>query len=408
MSDSRRILEVGQPLFAARPLPNRVQPRRRGDFPRVSAAHLDAAEKFTSPLLLGPPLCEELVDLVAHAFTEEEAGCVRRLHAMRGTSAAAVARAEGCAVEKAAAALARLANEKRAIVGSGPEGRKRYALLPLCPGMFEMVLIQPRAGLLTDWHRRFAQLFERLWETGYMNDYVGALKPAVRYLPAAAALDAHPIALPGEQFEAWIDPYKVFAVGECQCRTTMESVGKGCGREKGNCLIMGEWAAAMIERGSAREVSRPEALQIKREAEAQGLVNWMMNVASSKGQSSCSCCGCCCHAMRAVKEMNAPGMIAPPTVVPRFDLARCVYCGRCAKACPMEAIAVDSQAKTLAWASHRCIGCGQCLLQCSAQRAVALEPAAAPSSPYRGWLSLLLRAAPGAARTAWNRWRKYR
>ena len=78
------------------------------------------------------------------------------------------------------------------------------------------------------------------------------------------------------------------------------------------------------------------------------MVNWIMNVAATKSQCSCSCCGCCCHAMRAIKEFNVPGMIAPPHFLPRLDPAKCVYCGRCAAACPMAAIVVDAQGEDLA------------------------------------------------------------
>jgi len=62
----------------------------------------------------------------------------------------------------------------------------------------------------------------------------------------------------------------------------------------------GRMAANGIEKGQLKQVSRQEALALKREAESYGMVNWMMNVASSKGQCSCSCCGCCCKALRAI------------------------------------------------------------------------------------------------------------
>ncbi|MHC4177816.1 MAG: 4Fe-4S binding protein [Planctomycetota bacterium] len=41
--------------------------------------------------------------------------------------------------------------------------------------------------------------------------------------------------------------------------------------------------------------------------------------------------------MRVVSEFNAPGMMAPPHFMPRFDSSTCTHCGRCAKACPMGA-----------------------------------------------------------------------
>jgi ferredoxin len=146
-------------------------------------------------------------------------------------------------------------------------------------------------------------------------------------------------------------------------------------------------------------------LEIKREAESLGMVNWMMNVESTKGQSSCTCCGCCCHAMRSINEFNAPGAIAPPHFLPKFDDARCTWCGRCAKQCPMGALTLDLEAKTRVHRIERCIGCGQCVVACGDRRGVAMEPVPAYKMPYKSWFSLLLGSAPSMIRTAWRVWR---
>ena len=154
------------------------------------------------------------------------------------------------------------------------------------------------------------------------------------------------MALPSDKLEVVLDQFDTFAVGQCQCRITAEITGHGCGGPKGNCAVMGRWAQRAIEAGCVRQVSKQEMLDIKREAESHGMVNWMMNVAATKSQCFCSCCGCCCHAMRAINEFNAPSMMAPPHFIPRVDAARCTYCGKCARACPMGAITVDLKGKT--------------------------------------------------------------
>ena len=169
---------------------------------------------------------------------------------------------------------------------------------------------------------------------------------------------------------------------------------------------MGKWAEQGIEKGWLTQVSKKDVLEFKREAETHGLVNWMMNVQSTKGQCSCSCCGCCCHAMRIVNEFNAPGLIAPPHFLPRLDSALCTYCGKCATNCPMGAIVVDTRQKTHQHLRERCIGCGLCVLACNERRALVMEPVPNYRLPYRSWFSLIAHSAPGALMTSWKLWRQ--
>jgi Pyruvate/2-oxoacid:ferredoxin oxidoreductase delta subunit len=182
----------------------------------------------------------------------------------------------------------------------------------------------------------------------------------------------------------------------------VQVLGKGCGKPLSNCMVMGEFATPMIKQGRAREVSRQDALEIKREAEAHGCVTWIMNVEATKGQAACSCCGCCCHAMRAVSEFNAPGIIAPPHFVPEFDLAKCTLCGKCAKNCPMGAITVDPAARTHRHERVRCIGCGLCVLACDRAKAIAMNAVPDCQMPYKSWFSYLLLTTPGRLRNAWS------
>ncbi len=401
----RRILEVKHTLLGSpEPRTRAVRARKPADYPHVPKAYLEVARRLSNPAILGPPLCDELVALLQHVFTEEEAEVVRHLSALRGQTAGQLARAARRPVEQVQPILDRLAETRRAIAAGGPEARRVYRLVPVVPGMFEMILIGEHFECLSPWHRRFAELFEALYETGYMADYRSSA-PVVRALPVHQAADLQPAALPTGQLEAVLDRFDVFGIGQCQCRTARLAAGKGCDAPRGNCVAMGQWAAAGIEAGWLRPASRSEVLDVKLEAEAAGLVNWMMNVESTRGQASCSCCRCCCYALRAVSEFNVPGMFAPPHFMPQFDYARCTYCGRCARQCPTAALVVDPRAKTHELLAERCIGCGLCAAACGATRAVAMAPVPRPRHPYRNWLSFAAGAAPGIVRNVWHAWR---
>ena len=370
-SGGRRVIEVrGRILAPAKLRPRSVRPKKAADFPHLSAAYLDVVKKLSSPLLMGPPVCDELVAFVEHLFTEEEAGVVRHLGQFAGTTARQIARAERRPVEEVEPILGRLSREKRAIAASGEGDAAKYRLLPIMPGIFEMVLIGESPESMSPWHRRFAELFECLYETGYSSDYQQGLKEPssfVRVLPVGRSIEAHPMALPSDYLEVVLDRYKVFGIGNCQCRMTMQVRGQGCGKPIDNCTVMGQWAQQGIKQGWLKQVSSQDVLEIKREAESHGMVTWIMNAESSKGQASCSCCGCCCHAMRIVNEFNAPGVLRPAHFTPRFHDARCTYCGKCVKACPMGALEMDLDQRTRKYSAERCIGCGLCAVACGSR-----------------------------------------
>lgn len=401
----RKILEVKHALVGPlEPRTRTVQARKPADYPHVPAAYLEIARRLSNPAVMGPPLCDELIALVRHVFTDEEAEVVRHLRTVRGKTAGQLARAVRRPIDTVQPVLDGLSDKKRAIIGSGPTPRRLYRMAPLVPGMFEMILIGERIEDLSPWHRRFSELFQALYETGYLADYRSSA-PMVRVLPVHQAADLQPAAIPTGQLEAILDRFDAFGIGQCQCRTAMLAAGKGCDAPRGNCVAMGRWAEKGVEAGWLRPASRAEVLDVKLEAEAAGLVNWMMNVESTRGQASCSCCRCCCYALRTVSEFNVPGLFAPPHFMPRFDYATCTYCGRCARQCPTAAIVVDPRAKTHELLAERCIGCGLCAAVCPVPDTVSMTPVSQPHRPYRSWLSFAAGLAPGIARNVWNAWR---
>ena len=358
------------------PQPRTVVRKSIGDYPRTPPAYLEVAENYASRKLRGPGICDELMELIQHLFTEEEAALCRHIKpGVFDCTAAKIAELEHRPVDDVRKILNHLTHEKRVLMSMGRGEQKVYFAIPIVPGIFETVLVRQSMDSLTPWHRRFAELFEALFDTGAtVSSKKPTRDPIVRYLPLGETIESSKVALPSDKLEAIFEPYKTFAVGLCQCRLAEEIVGRACGRPMENCSAMGRLAEAEIKSGRMRPVEMKELLDIKLEAEAAGLVSWSFNVdADAASNTSCSCCGCCCHYMRTVNQFSMPSTITPPHFIPMREEAKCAHCGKCALACPMGAITVGVKAKTYQYSAERCVGCGQCVVACNKQQALTME-----------------------------------
>jgi ferredoxin len=356
-----------------------------------TAAHHRIVEHYASPLLAGPPPGDELLELVLHMFTADEAELAQHLPPLRPRPARRVAALAGRPRAEVEAVLDHLASTKAIIAFSRLTGR--YTILPVVPGTFEMALMTHDLSTRNAWHRRFAELFERLYRTGFLAEYIRANRATLRAIPVNALAPQLSTAWPSERLEELLEPYDLFAIGNCQCRLAMHLVGEGCDKPLENCVGFGPMAQVVIERGLMRSASRAAVIDAKREAEAQGCVTWIGNTRRGwAGNVSCSCCACCCHALRAVNELSAPALFCRPHFVPVRDQARCKGCGLCADACPVGAWIKVSKA-VVRFEARRCIGCGLCVVACN-RGALRLEPVDDTPSLDLNWPALLLKGAP--------------
>ncbi|MEW6187440.1 MAG: 4Fe-4S dicluster domain-containing protein [Thermodesulfobacteriota bacterium] len=372
-----RLIQINNGIIGpVPPRPVSIPERPPKDYPDLPQAYLDVAVMW-GPKLGGPPLCDPFVALLKHLVTEEEACLVRHLKgAKTGKTAAEIATEEHRPPEEVSRIMNELADEKRIILASKKGENRKYFLQPLIPGAWETILVRTDFDTLTDWHKKFVELFLPLYETGFTTLNIGKRPPGIRYLPVGKSLEYHPLALPSDRLGEIFDQYQDFAVGLCQCRMGAKIIGEYCGRPMENCVAMGPLAVRESEAGLMRRITLKDALEIKAEAEASGLVSWTMGYEIAGSNTSCSCCGCCCMMMRSISEFNAPGRIAPPHFMPVVDGDQCSYCGKCAKACPMGAWTVDTKNKTRSFEALRCVGCGLCYVACDKEKAITLQPVA--------------------------------
>lgn len=404
---NNRMIIINQGVIGPRtPAEKNINIKSPGDYPDVPRAFMDAAKLYSSPRFMGPPICDEFMALIQHMFTEEEASIVRHFSPFARRSAAWIAKKSNRPVAEAKAILDHLAWGKFILVSMGEDEARRYMPMPIVPGTFEAVMATTSIDKLNEWQKEFARLFETLHETGFMTDYFKFDTPAVRYFPIAKTIEAHPMALPSDRLEEVFDRYDTFAVTHCQCRMTEIIAGRGCEKPLENCVVFGEPVKMFADHDKVRMIDKKEALEIKLEAEAAGLVSWMINEESGKFvSSSCSCCGDCCHMMRSVTEFNMPAAIAVPHFRPSFDMEKCNHCAKCATRCPMGAITVDMKGKTHAHEIKRCVGCGQCVIACEKKKAIQMDAIPDYKKPPKSYLDMAIKMTPNALRNSWSAWR---
>ncbi len=416
ITSSSRVIQIKDGVIGpVEPLPVTVPYKKIGDYPGVPKVYTEVAKHFSSTLLMGPPICDELISLVQHIYTEEEASIVRHLKPYRIKTAKAIARAENRPVEEVSTILEYLANEKHTLLSYGPLDNRRYLMLAMVGGVFEMVQMGKDVGAPYDtllaWRRRFAELFEELFDTGYWTDYTKHSTSLLRTLPIGQSIESNPIALPSDRLEEVFDRYNTFAVGRCGCRKTKQHVGEDCGRPLDVCTAMGDYAESIINKGFMRRVEKKEIIEIKKEAESKGLVHWLANVDEISGRFgnfSCSCCGCCCAVFRTITEFNMPGLVAQPHFIPSFNSIECDSCGLCAKRCPMGAITVDTKNEILMHQTKRCIGCGQCVLACEKKHAIQMGPSSNFKRPANTLPMMGIKMLPRFLRMTLNVWKERR
>ena len=344
------------------------------------------ARVFSSVRLLGPPMSDELQELVCHLFSPEDARIARHLPFYLPGPVRKIARRAGLGPREIAPLLEDMA--QRRVIASSDRG---YALLPLIPGMFEYLLMDGRDSA---WHRRYAELITALFATGYTSRYSTAPAPFIRNIPVQATLESLSRVVDADLMSEMIASHdRLGVLNVCQCRQSQAFTGHECSRSNAQdgCLMFGSFAENIEENGNGRLVSREEMRDIVQDRWEKNLVFMTANLVPSSSNAICTCCDCCCHYMEYVNRYGGAISLAAPHFTARVDDALCNACGRCAKVCNTHAHAVAD--KQHSYDAHRCIGCGLCVKACS-KKAVSLAENPDYDPPSKSWLRLGMRMLP--------------
>ncbi len=268
---------------------------------------------------------------------------------------------------------------------------KKYALLPIMPGLYEFYFISrsdKKENLI-----KAAKLFHEILDEGLLNEWYCSDYPFFRTLPASSLSEKVPkeieineeVAaqheiLVYEDVEKYIKRASSITVVNCACRTTHALAGlPECDKPIDICMAINFASDALSSYGLGKKLNQEEALELLKVAEDHGLVHTIINGAGpDTPMLICNCCSCHCGVLGGLIKYNNPRAFAKSNFRPIIDSDICKRCEKCIEICPMEAIwhhwphKDDDSDNFIAIKEERCIGCGLCAHHCP-KDAISME-----------------------------------
>lgn len=318
----------------------------------------------------GAPPSRRLFQILELLFSEREAELVAQLP-IRPFTAELAARRWKMPLAAARLVLDQLAG-RAVLLDIEHDGETSYVLPPPMAGFFEFSMMRTRSDVDQE---LLAELFYEYLnvEEEFIRDlFTSGQTQLGRVFVCEDALP-EPITLEVLDYERATDVAATatcIGVGMCYCRHKMQHLDRSCDAPMDICMTFNNTAASLTRHGVARAVDAVECRDLLQEARDRGLVQFGENV--QRGVNFiCNCCGCCCEAMIAARRFGHLHPVHTTNYFPEIDFTRCVGCGKCVTACPVEALSLLSandphkpRLKRACLEDDLCLGCGVCVQAC--------------------------------------------
>lgn len=311
----------------------------------------------------GAPPSKTLYKILSMLFSEKEAELVAMLPIKPFTvkTASSIWKMDEVQTENILQKLA----QRAILMDIDYVGKKEYCLPPPMIGFFEFSLMRTRGDIdqkaLSELYYQYLNVEEDFIKDLFLGTETRFGKVFVQegVLSSKNQLEI----MDYDRASNVIKNAKFMAVSMCFCRHKMEHLGKACDAPMETCLTFGDSAYTLSKHGYGRRIEVSEGLEILSMAYEHNLVQCGENVRDGS-VFLCNCCGCCCEGMLAIKKFGYLNPIQTTAFLPQVIEGSCIGCGKCSKACPIEAIKVNPITKKAEVDEAICLGCGICVRNC--------------------------------------------